>query len=246
MADTELQSLPFATLVSPDGGFLIDHYSLATAPSASVFLRSSPSAAANTAVLGVAEAAPEGFDSLSNAAADAANLTSRYQNSRLLIGPESSPATFLSDAGKAGLVYFAGHAKADVIRPSESALIFQAADGAAVPLTAAAIGQAHLQTHPLVVLAACSTGRGRTRRNEGIESLASAFLQAGAHGVVATLWDVQDAPASVLFRSFHTRLRQGARAADALRDAQRACMHSTDSDLRAPSVWASAVVIGTL
>jgi CHAT domain-containing protein len=202
--------------------------------------------AAETAVLGVAEATPEGFDSLPNAAAEAANLTRRYQNGRLLLGPESSPATFLSDAGKAGLVYFAGHARADVIRPSESALIFQTADGAAVPLTAAAIGQARLLSHPLVVLAACSTGRGRTRRNEGIESLASAFLQAGAHGVVATLWDVQDAPASVLFRSFHSRLRQGARAADALRDAQRACLHSTNSDLRSPSVWASAVVIGTL
>jgi CHAT domain-containing protein len=246
VADAELQSFPFATLVLPDASFLIDHYSLATAPSASVFLRSSPSAAAETAVLGVAEAAPEGFAALPNAASEAADLTRRYQLGRLLVGPESTPATFLSDAGRAGLVYFAGHAKADAIRPSESALIFQATDGAAVPLTAAAIGQARLRTHPLVVLAACSTGRGRTRRNEGIESLASAFLQAGAKGVVATLWDVDDAPAAVLFRSFHGRLRQGARAADALRDAQRACLHSTNSDLRAPSVWASATVIGTL
>jgi len=244
--DAGLQSFPFATLVLPDASFLVDRHPLAMAPSASVFLRTSAAAPTGLPILAVAEPTPEGFASLPGSAAEVEALTRQYPRGRNLVGAECSPEQFLKSANTAALVHFAGHAQTDSVQPPKSALIFQSANGAPARLTAEAIGRAHLPTHPLIVLAACSTGSGRVRRNEGVESLASAFLQAGARGVVATLWDVEDAPSVHLFRELHRGFRNGARTIDAVRDAQRACMHSTDPQLRAPSVWASTVVIGTI
>jgi CHAT domain-containing protein len=245
VADAGLQSFPFATLVFPDASFLIDRHPLAMAPSASVFLRMSTPAHTDLPILGVAEPTPEGFVALPGSAAEVAALTRLYPRGRNLVGAECSPEQFLKAANNAALVHFAGHAQTDSVQPPKSALIFQSANGAPARLTAETIGRAHFSAHPLIVLAACGTGSGKIRRNEGIESLASAFLQAGARGVVATLWDVDDAPSVHLFRELHRGFRNGARTIDAVRDAQRACMHSTDPELRAPSVWASTVVIGT-
>jgi CHAT domain-containing protein len=97
----------------------------------------------------------------------------------------------------------------------------------------------------LIVLAACSTGRGKLRRNEGIDSLAAAFLQAGARGVVATLWDVEDRSSAALFDAFHEHLRVGERPVDALRNAQRTLLRGTDPALRKPGVWGSVFVTGS-
>jgi CHAT domain-containing protein len=47
-----------------------------------------------------------------------------------------------------------------------------------------------------------------------------------------------------LFRSFHKNLRAGARACDALRSAQVACLHSPDQRDRSPNVWGSVTLIG--
>src|SRR6476469_9892464 len=44
----------------------------------------------------------------------------------------------------------------------------------------------------LVVLSACSTGLGKDVRGEGLIGLTRGFMYAGASGVVASLWKVDD------------------------------------------------------
>lgn len=74
----------------------------------------------------------------------------------------------------------------------------------------------------LVVLSACSTARGRPRRGEGIESLARAFIHAGARSVVASLWDVSDTAAvRTMQRFYEALLRDGLPPSQALRAARR-------------------------
>jgi CHAT domain-containing protein len=243
--DGALQALPFVTLVTSEGNYLIDRYTLTTTPSASVFLRS-PSKARGDALLAVAEPAPRNFELLPAAASETRYIARLYQRGRAVVGDEMTPAGFLETASRSALVHFAGHATAGTRRTSQSALQFESSDGPALELTAEAIGRSRLRAHPLIVLAACGTARGMLRRNEGVDSIAAAFLQAGARGVVATLWDVDDNASARLFRSFHQHLRDGARAADALRDTQRSLLHSSDPIERRPSTWGSAVVIGTL
>ncbi|HEV2722041.1 MAG TPA: CHAT domain-containing tetratricopeptide repeat protein, partial [Thermoanaerobaculia bacterium] len=235
--DDTLQTFPFATLVMPDGRYFVEAYTLATAPSATVFLHSAPAVAASRAIVAVAQPAPRGFDALPAAAHDAQQIARLYGNQPALVGSEITPAEFLAEAARSSCVHFDGHATVDLRHPSNSALQFESRDQQPAALTAEAIAAVRLPARPLIVLAACSTGRGRILRNEGIGSLASAFLQARARGVVATLWDVKDAAAGNLFTALHKELQRGRRPADALREAQRSLIHSTDPAARRPEAW---------
>ncbi|MBV9497706.1 MAG: CHAT domain-containing protein [Acidobacteria bacterium] len=243
-SDSTLQALPFAALVAPDGRYLVAHHTLATASSASVFLRSQ-GVPRSGSVLAVAEAQPEGLEPLRYVAAEASSVARNYTRGALRSGKEIAPPEFLERAGAVDLVYFAGHARTDTTRPARSALLFESGHTEPAALTAFTIGASRLASKPLVVLAACSTARGPIRRNEGTDSLASAFLQAGARGVVATLWDVRDIDGANLFHAFHRHYVTGASPAEALRAAQLELLQRGGAD-SAPSVWASASVFGTL
>lgn len=243
--DGALHAVPFAALVTPDDRYLVERFAIASAPSASVVLRPLPSSRRDS-LFAVAQPAPRDLQRLSAAADEAEEAAREHRNGRFAKGAAITPDAFLERAGESAWVYFTGHAKTDVEHASRSALMFESWSGPARELTAAEIGASRLPSAPFVVLAACSTGRGTLRRNEGIQSLSAAFLQAGARGVVATLWDVDDVRAAKLFRFFHRNLREGARPADALRSAQRSLLHGSDAKDRAPSVWASAVVEGTI
>lgn len=243
-SDSVLQALPFAALVAPDGRYLIQQHTLATASSASVFLRSQ-GFPRRSSVLAVAEAQPEGLEPLRYVANEAGSVAKSYQRGALRSGKEIGPSEFLERAGDVDLVYFAGHARTDTTRPARSALLFESGHTEPAALTAFTIGTSRLASRPLVVLAACSTARGPIRRNEGTDSLASAFLQAGARGVVATLRDVSDVDGAVLFHAFHQHYVRGASPAEALRGAQLELLQRGGAD-SAPSVWASASVFGTL
>ncbi len=89
----------------------------------------------------------------------------------------------------------------------------------------------------LVVLSSCRTLGGRDVPGEGLVGLFRAFLLAGAHAVLGTLWRVQDRPTARLMRLFYTNLLQRRMTpAAALRAAQRAMMHS--KRYGAPYYWA--------
>jgi len=61
-----------------------------------------------------------------------------------------------------------------------------------------------LRQHPsLVVLSACRTGDGRMVTGEGVWSLSRAFTAEGASAVVAGWWNVNDAAAAQLMKSFY-------------------------------------------
>lgn len=54
----------------------------------------------------------------------------------------------------------------------------------------------------LVVLSACRTGHGMLAKGEGIISLARGFTAAGAGGIVAGMWDMNDETTASLMGSF--------------------------------------------
>jgi CHAT domain-containing protein len=71
------------------------------------------------------------------------------------------------------------------------------------------------------VLSACDTSRGRLLPGEGVLGLAQAFLQAGAHSVVASHWRIEDNVTATFMQRFYKHLlTDGLPAATALRRAQ--------------------------
>ncbi len=67
--------------------------------------------------------------------------------------------------------------------------------------------------------------------------LSWAFLRAGAHSVVAALWEANDASTSQLMDNFYAGITRGNDPALALRSAKLAMLHS-DTIYRKPLYWA--------
>ena len=92
----------------------------------------------------------------------------------------------------------------------------------------------------LVILSSCRSSSGTILGGEGAQSLARAFLEAGAGAVLASLWPLEDEEASVLLGSFSETLGRGQTVAGALSVAQRGAI-----DAGMPSAaWAGLVILG--
>jgi CHAT domain-containing protein len=94
--------------------------------------------------------------------------------------------------------------------------------------------------HPLhadlVTISACYGAGERAYSGEGLVGLSWAFLRAGAHNVVAALWEASDASTEQLMDKFYDELNQGAPPDVALRDAKLSLLRA--SNFRNPFYWA--------
>jgi CHAT domain-containing protein len=73
-----------------------------------------------------------------------------------------------------------------------------------------------------VFLSACDSAIGPPRFAAGMPGLQRAFLRAGARGVIATLWPIEDVLARKFSEDFYTRYTNGEPAAQALSETQQA------------------------
>jgi CHAT domain-containing protein len=170
-------------------------------------------------------------------------ISALYPIAETLVGESATRARILGSMPASSVMHFGGHALVDESYPSSSALLV-AGRGQDARISVSDIIGMNRRVPPVIVLGACSTGRGLTYRLEGVVSIARAFLMAGAVSVVASLWDVEDDAAGVLLESFHKHYVKGLPPSEALRRAQRELMTSTDERLRDPRAWSAFVVIG--
>jgi CHAT domain-containing protein len=94
----------------------------------------------------------------------------------------------------------------------------------------------------LVTLSACNTGLGQELSGEGLIGLTRAFQYAGAHSVLASLWNVDDFRTMQLMERFYTELKHGKSKDEALRAAQLELLHSPGGS--PPYYWAGFSLIG--
>jgi len=149
------------------------------------------------------------------------------------------------DLGSYRIIHFATHGILDEEHPERSGLILSLVDKKGRPQD----GYLRLNdiyglklSADLVVLSSCNSGLGKDLSSEGIIGLPRAFLRAGAKSVIATLWKVDDQAAASLMTHFYARLRQGEKAASALRNSQMEL--SRDLRWHHPYYWAAFVFQG--
>jgi CHAT domain-containing protein/tetratricopeptide (TPR) repeat protein len=128
-------------------------------------------------------------------------------------------------------------------------------------LTALEVAELDLAGVELVTLSACQTGLGQSAGGEGLLGLQRAFQVAGAHAVVATLWNVNDEKARSLMAGFYQNLwgQPPMGKLQALREAQLAMLRGERaravtlldegqpagrSDRVLPFYWAAFVLSG--
>ena len=95
--------------------------------------------------------------------------------------------------------------------------------------------------HPFAAyLVTISAGNGagtKSYAGEGLVGLSWAFLRAGAHNVIAGLWEVSNASTPQLMDELYKGLHAGEDPATALRNAKLTLLHS-NGNYRKPFYWA--------
>ena len=151
---------------------------------------------------------------------------------KLLSGADGSAATLrnLWSSG-ADVVHFATHSLADLRQPLASLLVLPSTDaGTPAYLTAGQV-QDWRGDADLVFLSACESAIGPPRFASGMPGLQSAFLRAGARGVIATLWPIEDLLAREFSEDFYERYTATRSATRALSETQRQWLAATpDAD----------------
>ena len=91
----------------------------------------------------------------------------------------------------------------------------------------------------LVVLSACSTGRGKIT-GDGVIGLSRCFILAGVPSIIVSLWNMGVISAKLLMTEFYQNLARGDDRAAALRCA----MLTTKARFPSPIAWAAFTLIG--
>jgi CHAT domain-containing protein len=248
--DRQLNMVPFAALY--DGAkYLIETHSIRVAPSAAATpptANRQPFDSAQgrppTGAIVISDPETDRAPRLPGSRREAENIAAIHA-AAIIEGSDATRERVSEAFAHSSIVHYAGHADSDA-GDSYGALLL-ASDGTdSGLLTSSEIARLDLRGHPLVVLSACGTLRGRTTHVAGMPSLARAFLGAGARAVAGTLWEVDDDVTGPLFLRFHKEVHDGQPVADALRAAQLEMLHSPDPRWSHPASWSAVEVLSNL
>ncbi len=234
-----LHYLPFGALRTPDGRWLIEDYTLATLPSASV-LKFLTEKEARAAVGALAVGNPDVGPALHlrYAEREAHAVGERFPGATVLVRQDATEAKAKVLSGEVGLLHFATHGELNEKDPLSSALLLVPDGTEDGRLEVREIFGLDLNAR-LVVLSACETGLGKLSKGDELVGLQRAFLYAGTPAVVTTLWKVDDRASYYLMQAFYDNLDQSGPGA-ALRKAQLATMR----DFPHPFAWAAFGLTG--
>jgi hypothetical protein len=266
VTDGALEYVPFAALTLADRQPLIAKWEIVQLPSASLLveLRARQPRPTTKALALVTDPVFEPADSrLPKSSGKAAEPLSRLAFSaregaeiaricgRSSLTPYSGVAarkSLFTDGSLANhtILHVSSHALIDSERPERSTLALSQFD----PSGRAVDGMLRLYDlygmrldADLVVLSACRTAMGKEVRGEGMFGFSRAFFHAGARGLVAALWRVDDEASAELMALFYQNLfSKGLAAPAALRAAQLTLRN--DARWRSPYYWAGFTIQG--
>jgi len=241
--------LPFhAASYNEDGKacILLDEFAISYVPSASILKRSQQirlgqdNEPHSLLAIGNPTPLPEGYSSLRFAQMEVEEVSKIFTGRVQSVYESDATLEYLVEKlALASYLHFACHAEFDHLEPLNSGLILS--DGERLTLKDLL---EHLKLHEptrLAVLSACKTAiTDFSKLPEEAIGLPAAFLQAGALGVIGTLWPVDDLSTVLLMMRFYQYYLKSDLAADeasispseALRKAQLWLRDATNRELR--------------
>jgi CHAT domain-containing protein len=252
IGDGVLHRLSFDTLTPSAGRYWIEDAAISRAPSLRSLLDAAHSSPPGGKILlvGGADLAGSGFPELPRTKEELQDIAKVAGESGAVVlsGREATPGNVLrSGLRQFGYLHFATHGLASERTPLDSALILSpesepptgarppGTPGGAQRLTARQIIRENL-TARLVTLGVCHSAGVRAYRGTGLIGLGWAFLRAGAEGVAAGLWEINDSASLRVHSTLYRLIRAGFDPLEALRQARLELLHS-DSPFRKAYYW---------
>lgn len=254
--DGELGQLNFETLLapSPSPHFWIEDATVLSAPSIRMFAAATqkqppPQRRAERMLLfgDVVSPSPE-FPALPMATQEMTTVEGYFSgDGKVYQGSAATPTAYLaSNPEHFDYIHFVAHGTASRTDPLDSAVILsQIPSRGALPQDGSADGyklyardilRHHIDAR-LVTISACNSSGSKSFAGEGLVGLSWAFLRAGAHNAIGSLWEVSDASTPELMDRLYAGLQRGEPPATALRSAKLALIHSGGHFSR-PFYWA--------
>jgi CHAT domain-containing protein len=244
IADGALHGLNFETLQTGGPRYWIEDVAVTSASSIRMLSRSKAAAPLKAArellLIGDPLIPPGSFAPLPDAAREIQQVRQHFQpDSETVISQSRAvPAAYAARHPEDfRYIHFATHGTASPLNPLDSAVVLTPPpkEPEAFKLYARDIMQ-HPLNATLVTISACYGSGVRTYAGEGLVGLAWVFLRAGAHNVIAALWQVADAASPLLMDQLYSELQAGKAPDEALRAAKLSLLHSSRT-YRKPLFW---------
>jgi CHAT domain-containing protein len=264
VADKILNDVPFQSLFSPAGKYLVEDFAIELSPSSSVLIACTDAAIrkrqeSSELMVGIGVTRFKhnetiNLPNLPSAGRELRNIAANYSSAVLLIDEDAQKKRAMREIQKTNIIHVASHFITNPASPLRSRLLLfneqrdqkrsESPDDVGA-ISASEIFNLKLPSARLAVLSACRTAMDRYYRGEGALGFAHAFIAADVPLVVASLWSVDSNATTELMINFHkNRKAQASSSAEALRRAQVAMLHGPESSNRHPYYWASFNLIG--
>ncbi|MBK8151131.1 MAG: CHAT domain-containing protein [Acidobacteria bacterium] len=250
--DKALYRMPFAALFSEkQGRYLIESRTIALAPSANVFVRTSEIAAVrsklpeNALVVGNPEfdrqANPD-LDDLPSAESESKSVAPNLPGATIKTGRAATRREIVGRLPSVGVFHFAGHYVVNDSSAPNSRLLLSKTEDDDGSLRVSELANLRLPKSKLVVLSACDTSGERLSEGEGQRASRRHFLRS-ARRSSSPGWKVDSDATAKLMTVFHENRSRGMTASDALRQAQISLAKGS-GEFAAPYFWAAFSSIG--
>jgi len=243
--------VPFPALQDFNNHYLIEHHTLLTAPSLEILdlthqrqqslshINQPPLVVGDPKIHPKFTQNPYNLKPIPAAKAVAESIATLLQT-QAITGEEATKARILNQMSHASLIHISAHGLLDDFHDSgiPGTIILAPGNTDNGALNATEILTLTLNTQ-LVVLSACSTGRGKIT-SDGIIGLSRCFILAGTPSLIVSLWNMGAKSATTVMTEFYQNLAQGTDKATALRKA----MLKTKELFPRPDDWAVFTLIG--
>ncbi|MBC7962229.1 MAG: CHAT domain-containing protein, partial [Steroidobacteraceae bacterium] len=235
-----LHYLAFATL--NDGrDYLVDRQKLFYLPAASVLkytlARRSSEKKLHILAIGNPDLGNPSLD-LPFAEREAGSLRWNYPDVTTLTRERASESWVREHISEFGIIHIASHGEFDPVNPLFSAIRLTRDGKADGKLQAEEIFGLDIKAD-LVVLSACQTGLGDIRSGDDVVGMNRAFIFAGTHSLMSSLWRVSDVSTAIMMKQFYRSYMRYGKAESLTR-----AMQHVKNRYPHPGYWGAFVLSG--